>query len=220
MKQAQKGGYGAGAGPVGYAWGPKPEMWPGVLAANGANLDGITASNFYELSPNGVAVGGVDIATPEVGQFGGQAVSYYARGPGSHAYSGGKKSKKAMSERKSRKSRKHVKGGKKLKGKKSSKSMRRGTKSYSKRRTQRKNKNKKGSRRHMKGGFGPQELINFGRDLKYWAKGAVEDYMGFQQPVDPSPLSQPIGQQYKVIEPNPTDLSKSYNRAGAAVAPL
>lgn len=190
MRKTQKGGgYGSGAGPVGYAWGPQPEMWPGVLSANGAKLDGITASNFYPLSPNGIAVGGVDIATPEVGQFGGRKAKKSKKG--------GKKSRK---------------GGRKSARRSAHKSR----KSHGKRRTHRKRQ----SRRHMRGGFGPQELINFGRDLKYWAKGAVADYMGFQQPVDPSPLSQPIGQQYKVIEPNPTDLSKSYARAGAAVAPL
>ena len=58
----QQGGFGPGAGPVGYAWTPDAATWPGVLAANGGDTKGITMSNHLPLSPNGIAVGGVDIA--------------------------------------------------------------------------------------------------------------------------------------------------------------
>lgn len=180
-KSNQKGGYGKGAGPVGYGMESDPVTWPGVMAANGANTDGATMSNYYPLSKNGIAVGGVKIAVPEVGQF------------------GGKKHMRKRAHSKASKSRKHMKahkGGKAKSHKKHSKS------------------------RKMHGGFGPQELINFGRDMKYWAKGAFSDYMGFQPPVDPSPLVQPIGERYRIIEPNPTNLPRSYNLAGSSVAPL
>jgi len=174
------GGYGPGAGPVGYAWdGSKPYTWPGVIAANGGDTQGATMSNFYKLSPNGIAVGGVDIAVPEVGQFGG-------------------KKRKTLRH----KIKKHKKGGKRVTHRRKSKTTHRKI------------------RRSYKGGFGPQELINFGRDLKFKLQGAVSSYMGHQQPVNPSPLVQPIGQNYKIIEPTPTNLPRSYSLAGSSVAPL
>lgn len=176
-----RGGYGPGAGPVGYSWdGANPTTWPGVIAANGGDTQGATMSNFYKLSPNGVAVGGVDIAVPEVGQFGGRR-------------------RRTVRHKKSNKNRR---GGKKKSNRRKS------------RRTHKKMK------RVYKGGFGPQELINFGRDLKYNLQGAVSSYMGDQQPVNPSPLVQPIGQNYKIIEPTPTNLPRSYSLAGSSVAPL
>jgi hypothetical protein len=175
-----RGGYGPGAGPVGYSWdGGKPMTWPGVIAANGGDTQGAAMSNFYKLSPNGIAVGGVDIAVPEVGQFGGRKRRTMRR-KGKHSRKGGKR----MTHRRKPKA-----------------SHRRMRRSY-------------------KGGFGPQELINFGRDLKYKLQGAVSSYMGDQQPVNPSPLVQPIGQNYKIIEPTPTNLPRSYTLAGSSVAPL
>jgi len=176
-----RGGYGTGAGPVGYSWyGSRPTTWPGVIAANGGNTQGATMSNFYKLSPNGVAVGGADIAVPEVGQFGGRRSKNIRR----------------------RKSNKGKRGGKKITHKRKQKTSHRRM------------------RRMYKGGFGPQELINFGRDLKYKLQGAVSSYMGDQQPVNPSPLVQPIGKEYQIIEPSPTNLPRSYSLAGASVAPL
>lgn len=176
-----RGGYGVGAGPVGYAWdGAKPTTWPGVIAANGGDTKGATMSNFYKLSPNGIAVGGVDIAVPEVGQFGGLK----------------------QPTLKHRKLNRNKKNGRRMTRRHVSKTNRRKIK------------------RVYKGGFGPQELINFGRDLKYQLQGAISSYMGNQQPVNPSPLVQPIGKKYHIIEPTPTNLPRSYSLSGASVAPL
>jgi len=47
------------SGPVGYAWnGGDESSWPGVTT----NPEGITMSNHFAVSPNGIAVGGVDLA--------------------------------------------------------------------------------------------------------------------------------------------------------------
>jgi hypothetical protein len=172
----QQGGFGPGARPVGYAWTPDAATWPGVLAANGGETQGIAMSNYLPLSPNGIAVGGVDIAVPEVGFKGGS--------------------------RKSRKSHKsHKKHG-----------SRKGGRRHKKAKTHKK--------RRYYGGFGPQELINFGRDLKYKAIGAYDTFMGNEQPVNPSPLDQPINENYKVVEPTPINLPRAFSLAGNSVAPL
>lgn len=169
----QLGGYGPGAGPIGAPWTHDPMSWPGVLAANGANTQGITSSNYLPLSPNGIAVGGVDIAIPEV------------------RFKGGRKS------RKHRKNHRH----------------------QNKTRRQYRRHSRNRSRR-FRGGFGPQELINFGRDLKYKAIGAYDAFMGNEAPVNPSPLDQPINENYKVVEPTPINLPRSFSLAGDSVAPL
>ena len=133
-------------------------------------------SNHLPLSPNGIAVGGVDIAVPEVGFKGGS--------------------------RRSRKShRSHKKHG-----------SRKGGRRHKKAKTHKK--------RRYYGGFGPQELINFGRDLKYKAMGAYDTFMGNEQPVNPSPLDQPINENYKVVEPTPINLPRAFSLAGDSVAPM
>lgn len=172
-KRRQRGGYGPGQNPVGYAWSSDPMTWPGVLAANGANTHGVAMSNYLPLSPYGVATGGVEIAVPEVG------------------YKGGAKHRRRHRTKK---------GG------------RRNRKTYkvkSHRRT-----------RGLRGGFGPQELINFGRDLSFQTRTAFDSFMGNQPPVNPSPLDQPINENYKVIEPTPINLPRSFTLAGQSVAPL
>lgn len=129
-------------------------------------------ANYLPLSPYGIAVGGVDIAVPEIGFKGG-----------------------------SRRSLKHKKH-----------SSRKGGRRHKKAKTHKK-------RRHY-GGFGPQELINFGRDLKFRAMGAYDAFMGNQAPVNPSPLDQPINENYKVVEPTPINLPRAFSLAGDSVAPL
>jgi len=148
--------------------------WPGVLAANGADTQGATMSNYLPLSPNGIAPGGVELAVPEVG------------------YKGGK----GRTRRHHKKSMKVKRGGRKHKT------------------------HHRRAKRHHRGGFGPQELINFGRDLKFQAKTAYDAFMGNQGPVDPSPLSQPINENYKVVEPTPIDLPRAFSLAGDSVAPM
>ena len=51
------------AGPVGYSWeGGNEATWPGVGANHGINTQGTTMSNHFALSPNGIAVGGIELA--------------------------------------------------------------------------------------------------------------------------------------------------------------
>ena len=51
------------AGPVGYSWqGSNEATWPVVGAGHGINTQGTTMSNHFALSPNGIAVGGIDPA--------------------------------------------------------------------------------------------------------------------------------------------------------------
>jgi len=52
------------AGPVGFSWeGGDVSSWPGVSASQGLDTKGVTMSNHFKLSPNGVVVGGIN--TPE-----------------------------------------------------------------------------------------------------------------------------------------------------------
>jgi hypothetical protein len=181
-QNGQKGGYGAGAGPVGQAWtGGEPETWPGVAVANGTRdgSDGVMSSNHLPLSPHGIAVGGADIAVPEVSMFGG-----------------------ARKSRKRSKTNKHMKKSHKKAHKKSRKSYKKTHKT--KRRVHR-----------MKGGFGAQELLNFGHNVKYQIAGMYDSFMGAQQPVNPSPLAdQPINQlPARVIAGTPINIARSINKA-------
>ena len=51
------------SGPVGYAWkGGNEATWPGVAANHGINTNGSVMSNHFAVSPNGIAVGGIDLA--------------------------------------------------------------------------------------------------------------------------------------------------------------
>jgi len=61
-KKVMKGGYGPGAGPVGYAWKPDPSSWPGAYASSGGNTNGMTLSNHYGYNSQGTGVGGLDPA--------------------------------------------------------------------------------------------------------------------------------------------------------------
>ena len=57
----RRGGYGPGAGPVGYAWnGGDVGSWPGVYASQGGDTNGAVWSNHYALSPGGVPAGPFD----------------------------------------------------------------------------------------------------------------------------------------------------------------
>ena len=191
-RRRYRGGYGPGAGPVGYPWSSKPENWPGVLAANGADTEGATMSNFYPLSKYGIAVGGVDPAVPEV-QFGGK--------------------------RKVRKAKKSSKKSINAKAKANAKASSKTAKKQHRKRGGKKSQHNR-AKRHMRGGFLPQELLNFGRNVKYGIHGVINDFMGYKPPVNPSPLDQPINGNYKVIEPVPINLGKSYRLAGATVAEI
>ena len=60
-RKQHKGGYGPGAGPVGYSWdGSRPISWPGVSLNN----NGVTQSNHYMLSNKGIPSGLSDPPEP------------------------------------------------------------------------------------------------------------------------------------------------------------
>lgn len=61
-KKVMKGGYGPGAGPVGYAWKGDNSTWPGAYASSGGNTNGMTFSNHYGYNSQGTGVGGLDPA--------------------------------------------------------------------------------------------------------------------------------------------------------------
>ncbi len=51
------------SGPVGYSWqGGNESTWPGVVASHGTNTNGTVMSNHFAVSPNGIVVGGIDLA--------------------------------------------------------------------------------------------------------------------------------------------------------------
>ena len=80
-----------------------------------------------------------------------------------------------------------------------------------------------GRRIGMRGGFGPQDVINGGRSLVYGLSNVYNNFMGNEHLSNPSPLVQPINSTEfpnNVIAPNPVDLQKAFSQAGAAAAPL
>lgn len=74
-----RGGYGPGAGPVGYAWKSEPSTWPGEYASNGGNTNGMTFSNYYGYNQQGTGVGGLD---PAISTRGDLANLHYQSGGG------------------------------------------------------------------------------------------------------------------------------------------
>lgn len=62
-----RGGYGQGAGPVGYGWKSDPLTWPGVAASKGADTNGMSVSNHYPYNSNGIGVGSNNLAIPTRG---------------------------------------------------------------------------------------------------------------------------------------------------------
>ena len=78
-KKIMKGGYGPGAGPVGYAWKSDPSTWPGEYASKGGNTNGMTFSNYYDYNSQGTGVGGLD---PAISTRGDLANLYYQSGGG------------------------------------------------------------------------------------------------------------------------------------------
>ena len=188
-KNVQKGGYGAGATPVGQPWqGGNPETWPGVAAANGTHMNGMTSSNHLPLSPNGIAVGGVKIAEPGV------PLEL-------------KKTMTGGARKQRRKSRKQHGKSRKQHGKKMNRTNRTN-------RANRANRTKKRLYK-MKGGFlGPQELLNFGHKVRFNAANFFDNFMGNQHSTNPSVLDQPINEMpARVISPTPINIARSINKA-------
>lgn len=79
QRKIMKGGYGPGAGPVGYAWKSDPSTWPGAYASNGGNTNGMTFSNYYQYNTQGTGVGGPD---PAISTRGDLADLHYQSGGG------------------------------------------------------------------------------------------------------------------------------------------
>jgi hypothetical protein len=78
-RRVMKGGYGPGAGPVGYSWKSDPASWPGAYASQGGNTNGMQLSNFYKYNSTGTGVGGPD---PAISTRGDLADLYYQNGGG------------------------------------------------------------------------------------------------------------------------------------------
>lgn len=74
-----RGGYGPGAGPVGYAWKSEPSTWPGAYASSGGNTNGMAMSNYYGYNSQGTGVGGLD---PAISTRGDLANLHYQNGGG------------------------------------------------------------------------------------------------------------------------------------------
>ena len=47
-------------GPIGYGWNGNPESWPGVMASKGLENNGMAMSNHFNVSKDGIVVGGID----------------------------------------------------------------------------------------------------------------------------------------------------------------
>ena len=84
-----------------------------------------------------------------------------------------------------------------------------------------KNKTRK-SKRRMRGGFFGlgQNVINFGRDMKFRANSFYNDLMGTKPPVNPSPVDQPINKDFKILNIKPTNLPQAYKEAGQKVVSI
>lgn len=204
-KRQQKGGFGPGAGPVGHAWDSDPKSWPGVSVLAGGNTDGVMSSNHYSLSPYGGAVGGVQIAEPEV-KFSGLA--------------GGSASKK----RKCRKTRtrKHNKHRNHMRMRKHNKSQLRRTKYNRKTKHAHRSRKYKKSLR-MRGGFGPQDIVNVFRGAGHGLSNTFNNFMGYEHSPNPSPLEQPINSNdfpENIIAPDPINLKRSFDLAGRTAATM
>lgn len=188
-KNVQKGGYGAGATPVGQPWqGDNPETWPGVAAANGTHMHGMTSSNHLPLSPNGIAVGGVKIAEPGVPL----------------------ELKKTMTGG----ARKQRGKSRKQHGEKMNRTNRANRARANANRANRANRTKKRVYK-MKGGFlGPQDLLNFGHKIRFNVANIFDNFMGNQHSTNPSVLDQPINEMpARVISPTPINIARSINKA-------
>ena len=86
-------------GPVGYSWnGGDLGTWPGVQASQGVNTNGVTMSNHFSLSPNGIVVGGIE---PAVSTSDDQLINSSSTSM-STSMSGGKKKNKRMRCKKQR----------------------------------------------------------------------------------------------------------------------
>jgi len=78
-RRIMRGGYGPGAGPVGYSWKSDPATWPGAYASHGGNTNGMQLSNYYQYNSSGTGVGGSD---PAISTRGNLADLYYQNGGG------------------------------------------------------------------------------------------------------------------------------------------
>ena len=140
---------------------------------------------------------------------------------------GGKKRRRRATKKMKRRTRK----SKKRVHKKHSK---RHSKSHSKRHSKRDHKSKTHNKRHTKkihmrgGGHGgapyglPQGLVNMGREIEYGIKSLYESAVGGQQPVNPDPTYQPIGNSCNKTNyvPGLVNATEAKRAAQAAVAKL
>lgn len=100
------------------------------------------------------------------------------------------------------------------------------TKRHSKRRHTRTKRHIK--RRHlrvrkMRGGFGPQDIVNMVRGVGHNMSNVYNNFMGHEHSPNPSPLDQPINSNdfpESIVSTQPVNLRRSFDLAGRAVAPM
>lgn len=116
------------------------------------------------------------------------------------------------------------------KRKNSKKSKKRSNKHKNSKKTQMRKKKygRKTMRKHrrplkMRGGFGPQDVVNVFSGIGHGLSNTFNNFMGYQHSPNPSPLEQPINSNdfpQNVIAPNPINLKRSFDIAGRSVAQL
>lgn len=148
------------------------------------------------VSKYGVPVGGVEIAQPEVNNMAEQQKLQADVAKMNQGGGGRRRSRRAATRRMRRRmNRKYNHKNGKGKTSKSKRSM-----------TVRRRM------RNMRGGFIGQELINIGQSIGYELDKAYGGFMGHQDPVNPSVLSQNIGGDH-IKRPLMPDLRKIYAQA-------
>ena len=174
-------------------------------------LNQINNNKIVPLSGTGIPVGGNTIAKPEHGlPYEEQMqIDKMMRG-GRRRRVNKKKNKKKTKTGKKAKTAKRCKTGKKVMRK-----TRKTRKTRKVKKTGKKTKIAKRKSYKMKGGMlGPQDLLNFGHNIRYQANRFIDSYMGNHNAVNPSPLEQPINQAPpKIIAPTPINLARSFSKS-------
>ena len=89
------------------------------------------------------------------------------------------------------------------------------------RRSRRSRKYKKSLK--MRGGFGPQDIVNVVRSAGHGLSNTFNNFMGYEHSPNPSPLEQPINSNdfpENIIAPDPINLKRSFDLAGRTVATM
>lgn len=170
-------------------------------------LNQINNNKIVPLSETGIPVGGNTIAKPEHG------LPYEEQMQIDKMMKGGRRRRVNKKKTKTGKKAKTAKRGKT--GKKVMRKTRKARKTRKVKKTGKKTKIAKRKSYKMKGGMlGPQDLLNFGHNIRYQANRFFDSYMGKHNAVNPSPLEQPINQAPpKIIAPTPINLARSFSKS-------